>query len=91
MKDHPETKQIIIGLLVNKQPYFKELVSPFIQAKEALYKMQGRTFEQEIEEQFKDNVFKTIADDISYNVGVSTDEIYEVLENLNLENYLKAK
>lgn len=79
-------EQIII-MLVNKQSYFKELVKPLIDAKNMLDV--NKIFGDDIEKEFKERVFQLFADDITKNLAIPTEDVMMVLENLNLNEYLR--
>lgn len=81
-------EQAVIFSLVNKQSYYKELVQPFIEAKKAL--VVNHVFYGDVEKEFKEKVLGTIADDITKNLAIPVEEVYLVLNHLNLEEYLKV-
>lgn len=77
----------IVFILVNKQSYFKELVKPLIEAKEIL--KVNKIFNDDVEKEFKDKVFSLFVDDITKNLAIPTEDVMIVLENLNLNEYLR--
>ncbi len=74
-------------LLVNQQPRYKELVKEYIEMKQAL-KTDNPEFSQLIDNAFRSSCCKKIADDITKELACSTEDVYLVLEDLNLEEYL---
>lgn len=81
-------EELIVLMLINKQPYFKELVKPLIIAKDYMLKNKNFAFKDDIEKDFKEKVMSHIADDICKNLAIPYEEVAIVLENVNINNYL---
>lgn len=79
----------IISKLVNCQPFYRELVKDYTTLY-TLYASHEVLNKELLEKEFKAAVFKKFADDLGKDLGVDTESIYGVLENLNLHEYLRA-
>jgi len=74
--------------LILSQLKFKIALQPYITQRDNLLK-QDRLFSDEIKQQFKELVSQIIVDDVTRNMGVSTEEIQVVLDDLNFDEYLQ--
>ncbi len=87
-KDNQELLKIAI---TNSVPQLRQLVQPFVDAKEKLLNSGLPVFRKDIEEQFRQNVLNTIADDLAKHLPeVSPEDIVIVLEEFNLEEFLNC-
>jgi len=83
----PEKVQGIVYYLISHQGRIKEKLRPFTEQRNKLL-INNSLFSEEIVEQYKDLVTKTITDELTKDLGVTTEEARIVLEDLNMEEYL---
>lgn len=78
----------IAQYLILSQQRFKIQLQPYITQRDNLLK-QDSLFSDEIKQQFKELASQIIVDDVTRNMGVSTEEVQAVLDDLNFDEYLK--
>ena len=84
-----QTEQMILMKLTCQQFHYKALLQTLIDFRNDLIKTEDIHFRDDINRQFKDRALSILADDLTKDLGVSTEDVYLVLENLNLEEYIK--
>lgn len=78
----------VVQYLILSQLKFKIALQPYITQRDNLLK-QDSLFSDEIKQQFKELASQIIVDDVTRNMGVSTEEVKQVLEDLNFDEYLQ--
>lgn len=78
----------VVQYLILSQLKFKIALQPYITQRDNLLKRDS-LFSDEIKQQFKELASQIIVDDVTRNMGVSTEEVQAVLDDLNFDEYLK--
>lgn len=78
----------VVQYLILSQLKFKIALQPYITQRDNLLK-QDSLFSDEIKQQFKELASQIIVDDVTRNMAVSTEEVKQVLEDLNFDEYLQ--
>lgn len=78
----------VVQYLILSQLKFKIALQPYITQRDNLLKRDS-LFSDEIKQQFKELASQIIVDDVTRNMGVSTEEVKQVLEDLNFDEYLQ--
>ena len=81
-------QELIVHTLLYNQPYFKELLRPFIVQRDELKLKEKPEFHADIDKQFDEIVRVELMKDMTARHGIAVDEIKMVLETLNLKDYL---
>ena len=82
-------EQTIILKLINEQPRFKEMLKDIVLYRDNLLKIQDSRFSNDINDKFKESAFKLLTDDLTKELACSTEDVLKVLENLNLNEYVR--
>lgn len=78
----------VVQYLILSQLKFKIALQPYITQRDNLLKRDS-LFSDEIKQQFKELASQIIVDDVTRNMAVSTEEVKQVLEDLNFDEYLQ--
>ena len=81
-------KQDIIDIILVNKDYFKERSKVYQSTKESAIKEEPY-FADEIRVQFRDLVKSFIVDKVTRDLAIDAESVYNVLDDINLEDYLK--
>lgn len=80
----------IINILVHNQQRYKELTRPLKEFRDKLLANENNVFHEDIEDDYLVALRRTIINDISKTYALPYEEVYIVLEAMNLEEYLNT-
>lgn len=89
METDPNIMQGVVYYLIANQEHIKQKVSPFTRQRERLLSTDNNVFKEEIDKQYHDVVKSTIGDEITSKLGIPIEDVLIILENLNVEEYIK--
>lgn len=79
--------EIIDDLIVNKQHYVT-ILAPLIETLEYLLENEDKLFKDDVLSQFEDTSKWVIAKNIHHRFNVTIEDVYILLENVNIRSYL---
>lgn len=84
-----ELEHMIIMLVINQQPYYREFVSDLTKQRNELLEKENEALHPAINEQYIDQAKKVIVDEITKQISCAAEPVYEVLNNIsNFEEYI---
>lgn len=82
-------EEAIIQYLVFNQAFFMEKSRPFREQRDKLLNTEDYSFHSEINKQYEELIKADITDDITKKFAFPAEDVIVVLENLNINEYLK--
>lgn len=76
--------------LVYNQDRFKNELSSYIAQRDSLIQSEDSAFHSEINSQFEEYVRKVLTDNVTLHLAISTEDAIMVIENLNVDVYLRG-
>lgn len=89
MDPNPEVLQGIYYYLIANQQHIIEKMKPFTERRKNLLSSEEGIFQEEIDKQYEDIVKSTIGDEITAKLGIPIEDVLVILENLNVNEYIK--
>lgn len=83
------TKLDIQEYLIENKDRFKQENSYRFDLRNQLYKTENRVFHDDIKNNCDTIIRMNICDDVCENLGVDYESVYVILEDINMEEYLK--
>ena len=74
--------------LIHNQAKIKQLVKPYKFQLDSLLKSTEKVFHDQIKKDYKEVVHHEICLEVTKNLGVPSDSVLELIQELNLEEYL---
>ena len=84
-----DVKSQIIQTLIYNQPFFKDLALEFKNKRDSLLSTEKESMHDSIREQYKAICISLLASNIAPKLGVSMEPVIEVLETINIIDYLE--
>lgn len=85
-----QQKQMIMYWLLHNQATVKNVVDRLAKEKAGLLKTEPKEFHEDIQKDFIKTIRLLMEEEISRQLGFSTDIIREVLETLNISEYISV-
>ncbi len=82
-------ENVFLYLVYNQQRFKQELDSYIVQ-RDSLLKTEDSAFHSEINSQFEEYVRKVLTDNVTLHLAISTEDAIMVIENLNVDVYLRG-
>lgn len=76
--------------LVYNQDRFKRELNSYVDQRDALLKSEDSALHLEINSQFEEYVRKVLTDNVTLHLAISTEDAIMVIENLNVNAYLRG-
>lgn len=89
MNSKEQIQEAIMLFLLHNQAKIKQTVKPYKFQLDSLLKSTDKTFHEQIKKDYKEVVNHEICLEVTKNLGVSTDNVLELIQELNLEEYLQ--
>jgi transcription antitermination factor NusG len=80
----------VISFLVYHKPKLLHTISPLLEQKLELLKTEDSSFHSEIEAQFETLIRREIAEYIAINMQFDPEQVYLIVETLNVKEFLGA-
>jgi hypothetical protein len=89
LPDQSVEENVFLYLVYNQQRFKQELDS-YVVRRDSLLKTEDSAFHSEIISQFEEYVRKVLTDNVTLHLGISTEDAIMVIENLNVDVYLRG-
>lgn len=89
MKENISPQEAIVYSLIHNQGYYKELARPYTDQLAKLLLKEDIAFHADIKEQYRGLIINTIANDITFNLAIPSEDVIIVIEDIDFEEYLK--
>lgn len=85
-----KTRDAIVNDLVINQPRYKSLTEDVYEFRNSMINTDDKELKVEVELQFKNMCYRIIGDQVSVSLGVPLEQVFEVLDDISLMEYLNV-
>lgn len=79
----------IRNYLIDNREFHKEILAKFVEAKGLAYKANPNVLHDDIKSEFNGIIRFNICNEVCMNLALDFESVYVIVEELNLEEYLK--